>query len=525
MENKRIETDFLVIGSGLAALNFSLRVSDHGRVIILTKKERTEANTNYAQGGIASVFSKEDSFESHKEDTMKAGEGLSEEKMVDIMVKEGPSLVKDLIDWGVSFSRNESSNLELWREGGHSHRRIVHAGDTTGQEIERSLISAIKRHPNIRLFEHHIAYELLVDDGECHGVRVLDVSTGEVMQITADVTLLATGGAGQVYQHTSNPSIATGDGISMAYDSGCSIADLEFFQFHPTTLYTSKFVERQFLISEAVRGEGAKLYDRDNNRFMEGVHPRKELAPRDVVAREIDKVLKKKGDDFVYLDISFMEKEKITKKFPGIYRECLKYSVNITEEPIPVVPAAHYMCGGVKIDENARTDLRGLLAAGEVAFTGVHGANRLASNSLIETLVFSTRAAKISKEWMVKNAPSPDLFREKERKSTLEESILAVHARKEIKQTMCDYVGIVRRDYLLNRAIRRLDLYREEITNLYRNTYLSRDLIELKSIADVSYLITKSAINRKESRGLHFNKDHPEKKVSFKKHTIIKKEE
>lgn len=524
MEIKRIETDFLLIGSGIAALNFALRVIDKGNVLILTKKERTDANTNYAQGGIASVFDKEDSFKSHKEDTVRAGLGLSEEEAVDIMVREGPSRIKDIINWGVEFTEDKSSDLELWKEGGHSHRRIVHAGDFTGRAVEKGLISAIKSHPNIRIFEHHLAFEIIMANNSCYGVYALDVSTGEIIQVISKLTLLATGGAGQVYQHTSNPGVATGDGVAMAYNAGCRIADMEFFQFHPTTLYTPEPEERQFLISEAIRGEGGRLYDMDGNRFMEGIHPKMELAPRDVVARACDSVLKKRGDNYVYLDISHKDSNEIKNKFPNIYRECLKYSIDITKEPIPVVPAAHYMCGGVYTDLFGRTDIRGLLAAGEVAFTGVHGANRLASNSLLEALVFSARAGKEALDWMVGGVPVEDILPSTERISTIEESVLAVHTKKEIKQTMWDYVGIVRRDYLLNRAMRRFELYLEEIEELYRNSYLSQDIIELHSLITVAYLITRSALSRNESRGLHFNKDHPDENEQYKNHTIIRKE-
>ncbi|MCK4571516.1 FAD-binding protein, partial [candidate division WOR-3 bacterium] len=347
---------------------------------------------------------------------------------------------------------------------------------------------------------------------------------GEIIQVISKLTLLATGGAGQVYQHTSNPGVATGDGVAMAYNAGCRIADMEFFQFHPTTLYTPEPEERQFLISEAVRGEGGRLYDMDGNRFMEGIHPKMELAPRDVVARACDSVLKKRGDNYVYLDISHKDSNEIKNKFPNIYRECLKYSIDITKEPIPVVPAAHYMCGGVYTDLFGRTDIRGLLAAGEVAFTGVHGANRLASNSLLEALVFSARAGKEALDWMVGGVPVEDILPSMERITTIEESVLAVHTKKEIKQTMWDYVGIVRRDYLLNRAMRRFELYLEEIEELYRNSYLSQDIIELHSLITVAYLITRSALSRNESRGLHFNKDHPDENEQYKNHTIIRKE-
>lgn len=525
METRRIKTDFLIIGSGISALNFALRVSNRGNVLILTKKEKTDANTNYAQGGVAAVLDKKDSYASHIEDTCKTGAGLCVKEAVEVMVREGPALIQDLIEWGVNFTKDKSSKLELWREGGHSRRRIVHSGDFTGREIEKTLTSAIKHHPNIRIFEHHIAFELIERDGKVYGISALDVSTGELIQVFGKVTLLATGGAGQVYQHTSNPSVATGDGIALAYNVGCRIADMEFFQFHPTTLWTPEHMEKQFLISEAVRGEGAILRDGEGNRFMKNFDERMELAPRDIVARACDSVLKEKGYDYVLLDISHKNSDLIKKTFPNIYKECLKHSIDITKEPIPVVPAAHYMCGGVYTDLHGKTDLKGLLAAGEVAFTGVHGANRLASNSLLEALVFSTRAANIAEDWQViDNPPKNVKFLDKKR-SKIEESVLAIHTRKEIQQTMCDYVGIVRRDYRLNRAMRRFNLYLGEVEELYKNSYLSRDLIELRSLVTVAYLITKSSLMRKESRGLNYNNDHPEEKEKFEKHTFLKKEE
>jgi L-aspartate oxidase len=525
METRRINTDFLVIGSGISALNFALRVCERGNVLILTKKEKTDANTNYAQGGVAAVLNKNDSFSSHIKDTCEAGAGLCVQEAVEIMVKEGPALIHDLIEWGVEFTKDKNLNLELWKEGGHSERRIVHSGDFTGREIEKNLTSAIKNHPNIRIFEHHIAFELISGDGEVQGVLALDVSTGEIIQVFAKITMLATGGAGQVYQHTSNPIVATGDGIVLAYKAGSRIVDMEFFQFHPTTLWTAEHMEKQFLISEAVRGEGAVLKDCESYRFMKDFDKRAELAPRDIVARACDSVLKEKGCEYVLLDISHKNSVSIKKTFPNIYKECLKHSIDITREPIPVVPAAHYMCGGIYTDLNGRTDLKGLLAAGEVAFTGVHGANRLASNSLLEALVFSTRAANIAEDWKVTN-PYPKEFKPPDKtRARIEESVLAIHTKKEIKQTMWDYVGIVRRDYRLNRAMRRFNLYLGEIEELYKNSYISKDIIELRSLVTVAYLITKSALERKESRGLHYNKDHPEESKKFKKHTFLKKEE
>lgn len=528
MARQRIKTDFAVIGSGLAGLNFALRVAEKGEVIVLTKKYKTDANTNYAQGGIAAVFGPDDSFESHIEDTVKAGAGISNHEAVKVMVEEGPKLVKELMDIGVEFSTRKVDGkevLDLWQEGGHSHRRILHAQDLTGREIERALLARVREQPNIRIFENFFVIDLAVDDGRCVGVYAIDEQTNEMIIISAGVVMLAAGGGGQVYLHTTNPPIATGDGIAIGFNAGCSVGNLEFVQFHPTTLYSRKPRERNLLISEAVRGEGGILIDRRGRRFMEEIHPDKELAPRDVVARAIDRVLKETGDEFVFLDIRHIPAEKIKGKFPNIYRMCLEENIDITREPIPVVPAAHYLCGGVATDLWGKTELDGLYAAGEVAYTGVHGANRLASNSLLEALVFSSRAARASLEDFKPSEPEniPEYMVDKCCPDG--EEVVVAHLIKEIKHTMWDYVGIVRSDARLEKALKRFPIILEDIQEVIDSGGVSRRSLEARNMAILGYLISYSAYQRKESRGLHFNRDHPETLNLYKKPTILKKEE
>ena len=524
MEGERIEGDFLVIGSGLAGLNFALRVADAGKVLVITKKERSETNTNYAQAGIAAAIGEDDSPSIHFQDTVRAGCGISNEEAVRIMVEEGPSLVMRLVELGVEFTKKKLPDgrevWDLWKEGGHSRRRILHAGDFTGQHIERVLIERAKEKENIKVFEDFIAVELIVEDGRCLGAWVFDEKRRKIIPFIARVVFLATGGGAQVYLHSTNPSIATGDGISIAWRAGALIANLEFVQFHPTSVYSREKRERNFLISEAVRGEGAVLLNLSGERFMEKYDERKELAPRDVVARAIDKELKERGEEYVLLDLSPIGEKKIKEKFPNIYRHLLEnYGIDITRNPIPVVPAAHYLCGGVKTDVNGRTSIRGLYAAGEVACTGVHGANRLASNSLLEALVFSDRAARDALEFD-EPVPLGLRLRFREGKESIERIVL-VHMRERIKKTMCDLVGIVRNDYRLSRALRILRLLNEEISEMFSRVPVSRATIELRSLSDLAYLITLCASMRKESRGLHYNTDHPEPRKEWERETII----
>ena len=513
--------DFLVLGSGIAGLTFALKVAPRGRVAIVTKKDRAESNTNYAQGGIASVTSKEDSFESHVRDTLAAGAGLCKEKIVRTIVEEGPARIAELIELGMKFSEREipashgAHELDLGKEGGHSKRRILHAKDVTGREIERALLDAISRQPNIEIFENHLAIDLItsqklgfVGENRCLGAYVFDKKNNCVVTFSAPVTVLATGGCGKVYLYTTNPDIATGDGVAMAYRAGASIANMEFVQFHPTCLYHPK--AKSFLISEAVRGEGGILKSLDAKEFMDSVHPMKSLAPRDIVARAIDSEMKKSGADCVLLDITHKPAKFIIERFPNIYQTCLRYGIDITKEAIPVVPAAHYQCGGVVTNVDGETDIAGLFAVGEAACTGLHGANRLASNSLLEALVCAHRAAEkiISNPrektdlkiplWQSGNATNAD------------ELVVVSHNWDEIRRLMWDYVGIVRTNKRLQRAQKRIANLQEEIHDYYWNFIVTADLLELRNIATVAELIVRCALMRPESRGLNYNLDFPD---------------
>jgi len=513
--------DYLVLGSGIAGLTFALKVASRGRVAIVTKKDRAESNTNYAQGGIASVTSKEDSFESHVRDTLAAGAGLCKENVVRTIVEEGPARIAELIELGMKFSEREipashgAHELDLGKEGGHSKRRILHAKDVTGREIERALLDAISRQPNIEIFENHLAIDLItsqklgyVGENRCLGAYVFDKKNNRVATFSAPVTVLATGGCGKVYLYTTNPDIATGDGVAMAYRAGASIANMEFVQFHPTCLYHPK--AKSFLISEAVRGEGGILKSLDGKEFMDGVHPMKSLAPRDIVARAIDREMKKSGADCVLLDITHKPAKFIIERFPNIYQTCLRYGIDITKEAIPVVPAAHYQCGGVVTNVDGETDIAGLFAVGEVACTGLHGANRLASNSLLEALVCAHRAA----EKIISHFPSPiSNFQitlwQSGGATNADELVVVSHNWDEIRRLMWDYVGIVRTNKRLQRAQSRLANLQAEIREYYWNFIVTADLLELRNIATVAELIVRCALMRPESRGLNYNLDFP----------------
>ncbi len=526
-----ITTDFLVIGSGIAGLSYALKVADYGEVIVITKKSDSESSTNYAQGGIASVIGPNDSVHDHVEDTLKTGCGLSHRDVVEMVVGEGPEMIRQLIEWGCRFTMEKKGKLSLGREGGHSHNRIVHTDDLTGREIERALLERVKVHPNIDVRENHIAIDLLTEHHvdimpkkggiNCYGAYVYDTAKRKVETFMSVTTMLSTGGTGQVYLHTTNPDIATGDGIAMAYRAGAKVGNLEFMQFHPTTLKRTD--DGTFLISEAMRGYGGVIVDKDGNRLMEHLEM-KDLSPRDIVARTIDRYLKSSGEDCVYLDVSGFDAGATIKRFPHIYETCLGYGIDITSEPIPVVPAAHYMCGGVLTDNEGKTTISNLYATGETAFTGLHGANRLASNSLLEAVVMAETASRsatnvtqkrddlpVVNEWSAKGTFDPD------------EWVVISHDRNNIRQLMWDLVGIVRNDFRLSRALRHIALIRDEVEKYYRRTKVSPELIELRNMATVAWLIVLSARHRKESRGLHYNTDYPETDNAYWQHdTVIK---
>ncbi|MFC2085842.1 L-aspartate oxidase [Bacteroidota bacterium] len=523
--------DFLIIGSGIAGLSFALRAAEHGTVGIVTKKDPAESSTNYAQGGVAAVVAEDDSFALHEADTLEAGAGLCNPDIVRIVVHEGPDRIRELIEMGAKFS-SKGSQLDLGREGGHSRNRIVHAKDRTGREIERTLLASVSSHPNIQLYPYHFALELLTEhhlgqsvtrvrpDTHCFGAYVLDEEKDRVDTFLAKSTLLAAGGAGEAYLHTTNPAVATGDGIAMAYRAKSRLANMEFVQFHPTALWHPD--ANRVLISEAVRGAGAILVNQDGERFMTRYDERAELAPRDIVARAIDNELKVSGHEHVWLDISHRSSAEILDAFPAIAETCLGYGFDTTKGPVPVVPAAHYMCGGVVTDAFGRTSIQNLFACGEVTCTGLHGANRLASNSLVEALVFSRRALEPAVE-AVRSSSWSDGIPDWDDSGTQEpgEWVLISHNRQELQRIMSDYVGIVRSTLRLERAQRRLRLLYEETEDFYHRVRVSARLCELRNLIAVGYLIVRSASMRKESRGLHYTTDYPELDPGELRDTLI----
>ena len=516
--SKQFNSDVLVIGSGAAGLTLALQLADTARVTVISKGLLTEGSTFYAQGGVSAVLNDDDSIDSHIEDTLNSGAGLCNEQAVRYAVEHAREAVQRLIDYGMPFTREINrdgiENYHLTREGGHSHRRVIHAADTTGRAMETTLVERAKNHPNLTIYEHHIAVDIItggkhgLSTNRCLGAYVLDRAKQKVHAFRSKFVVLATGGASKVYLYTTNPDVSTGDGIAMAWRAGCRVANMEFIQFHPTCLYHPK--AKSFLISEAVRGEGGKLLLPDGKRFMQKFDERGELAPRDIVARAIDHEMKRTGSSCVYLDISFKPADEIKKRFPNIYQRCLEYGFDITMEPIPVVPAAHYTCGGVMTDVNGRTDIDGLYAIGETSHTGMHGANRLASNSLLECIVFGESAANdIRAKLKQVKLPDPLPDWDESRVTDSDEEVVVSHNWDELRRFMWDYVGIVRTTKRLQRAKHRVDLLTSEIQEYYGNFRVTNDLLELRNLTVVADLIIRCALQRKESRGLHYTLDYP----------------
>ncbi|MDT8402129.1 MAG: L-aspartate oxidase [Bacteroidales bacterium] len=520
------KTDFLVIGSGIAGLSFALKAAEKGRVCLISKVELDESNTKYAQGGIASVMYQPDSFEKHIEDTIGAGHGFCNEEVVRMVVSEAPERIRELIDSGVKFDRDDTGRYDLAREGGHTEHRILHHKDNTGEVIEETLAAKVRSHPGIEIFEKHFAVDIITQhhlgekvtrarkDIRCFGAYIFNTETREVSSFLSKITVLATGGIGNLYQTTTNPEIATGDGIAMIFRAKGLIENMEFIQFHPTSLYNPG--ERpSFLITEALRGFGAVLKNSEGEEFMIRYDKRGSLAPRDIVARAIDTEMKLRGDDYVYLDCTHLDPGELTEEFPNITRKCRSLEIDITRDLIPVVPAAHYLCGGIKVDMNGESAINNLYAIGEVSSTGLHGANRLASNSLLEAVVYAHRAAahsagKLDKITMGTGIPEWDI----EGTSHPEEMVLITQSYKEVQMILSNYVGIVRSDLRLARALKRLQIIYKETEELYKKSTLSSSLCELRNLINVGYLVIKMALERHESLGLHYTLDYPERNVS-----------
>ena len=518
MEKK---VDFLVLGTGLAGLSFALKVAEHGTVCLVTKTRLQETNTRYAQGGIAAVTHQPDSYEKHIEDTLIAGDGLCDEKVVRMVVSEAPAQIEELIHWGAQFDRNSAGEFDLAKEGGHSEKRILHHKDNTGEEIQRALSEEVRKHKNIEILEEHFAIELITQhhlgklvrryytDIECYGAYLLNLKDHSIFKVLSKITLLATGGAGNIYTNTTNPPIATGDGIAMVYRAKGIIDNMEFVQFHPTSLYNPG--ERpSFLITEALRGHGAILKTLDGKEFMHKYDPRGSLAPRDIVARAIDNEMKISGHDFVYLDATHLEPEGLKSHFPNIYAKCKELGIDITRDKIPVVPSAHYMCGGIKVEQNGKSWINRLYAAGETSSTGLHGANRLASNSLLEAVVYADRASKDAIQ-SIKNYTIQENVPQWNDEGTTypEEMVLITQNLREVQQIMSNYVGIVRSRLRLERALVRLEIIFQETEDLFKRSKVSKEICELRNLINVGYLVIKMAQSRKESIGLHFMADYP----------------
>lgn len=519
----RIKTDFLVIGSGIAGLSYALKVAAHGKVLVVSKGNAEETNTRYAQGGIAAVMYSPDSYEKHINDTINAGAGLCDERIVRITISESTERIQELVDWGTHFDKNSQGKFDLAKEGGHSEYRVLHSKDQTGREIQNALLTEVRKHKNINLLEHYFAIDFLTQhhlgiavnkktpDVCCYGAYILNEKSGDIDTVLSRITLVATGGAGNVYANTTNPKVATGDGIAMTHRAKGKLANMEFIQFHPTALYNPK--ERpSFLITEAMRGFGGILKTCDGKEFMQKYDARKSLAPRDIVARAIDTEMKISGNEHIYLDCRHLNANELINHFPTIYAKCLSIGIDLTKEMIPVVPAAHYLCGGIVTDEHGRTSIHNLYASGECASTGLHGANRLASNSLLESVVFSHRAAidSISKVDLGSFCEQiPDW--NSEGMVLNEEMILITQTIKELREIMSNYVGIVRSNLRLKRAIDRLELLHRETEEIYNRSILTKDICELRNLIAIAYLIIKMASKRKESLGLHYSIDYPKK--------------